>query len=626
MSVFAEFPISIRIAIALGIAGSAWCSGANLCCSYIVAGSLAADPLPPSVSPQTIARIWQGIYNRGAKMINPVILPAGLAWAYAAYSIPNLPDDPLLRQDTVQHMRWVFGICGVLILSILPYCKQRFNNPDLYCYRARHLDTKEEGTAKETIHEDPNNEPLVVDWDGPDDPSNPKNWSYGKKWAATTIVSAFTFISPVSSSMVAPATEAVAAEFGITNDVLIAMTTSIFVLAYGESLEYKVIMNHGLDLENTAIGPLILGPLSEIYGRSRVLQFANLFYLVWNLVCGFAQTSTQLIVFRFLAGLGGSAPLSVGGGVLGDVWKPEERGRAIAVYSLAPLMGPVIGPIAGAWIAERTTWRWVFWSTSIVDAGIQVAGLFFLQETFAPVLLERKAAVIRKELAEDPEKGTSTREVKTVFSNQEGRTIKEIFKKSLTRPFLIFAREPIAQVIGLYMAFVYGLFYLFLTTIPTIFSSVYHESTGIAGLNYIGLGVGLTLASQINARYMDKIYIYLKERNPIKDKDGNGIGQPEFRVPSMFLGSLMLPIGLLLFGWAAQEGVHWIVTDIAMQTYVVDTFTLHAASALACVSCLRSLAGFGFPLFAPAMYNALGFGKDVSDFGFSDDRAIESAT
>ncbi|KAJ3980600.1 MFS polyamine transporter [Lentinula detonsa] len=452
---------------------------------------------------------------------------------------------------------------------------------------------------------------IVVDWEGPNDPQNPKNWSFRRKWAATTIVSAFTFISPVSSSMVAPATETIAAQFGITNDVLIAMTTSIFVLAY-------------------AIGPLILGPLSEIYGRSRVLQAANMFYLVWNLACGFAQNTAQLLVFRFLAGLGGSAPLSIGGGVLGDVWHPEERGKAIAVYSLAPLLGPVLGPIAGAWIADKSgggagdgggigdqsnMWRWVFWSTTIVDAAIQVAGMFWLQETFAPILLERKADKIRKEISGDPEKEGSV-DVKTVYSNQEGRTMKEIIQKSLTRPFALFAREPIAQIIGLYMAFVYGVFYLFLTTIPTIFTEVYHESPGIGGLNYIGLGIGLTLSSQLNARYMDKIYVYLKNKN-------NGVGQPEFRVPAMFLGSFCLPAGLLISGWAAEEGVSWVVTDLgmifvaagviltfqSMQTYVVDCFTLHAASALASISCLRSLAGFGFPLFAPAMYNAIGFGK-----------------
>ncbi|OJA21346.1 hypothetical protein AZE42_12762, partial [Rhizopogon vesiculosus] len=188
---------------------------------------------------------------------------------------------------------------------------------------------------------------LIIDWDGPNDPHNPKNWSFRRKWAVTAIVSSFTFISPVSSSMVAPATDQVASTFGIKSHVVIAMITSIFVLAY-------------------AFGPLFLGPMSEIYGRSRVLQLANLWFLVWNLSCGFARTESQLLAFRFLAGLGGSAPMSIGGGVLGDCWRPDERGKAVAIFSLAPLLGPVIGPITGAWIAERSTWRWVFWSTSIV--------------------------------------------------------------------------------------------------------------------------------------------------------------------------------------------------------------------------------------------------------------------
>jgi MFS family permease len=67
----------------------------------------------------------------------------------------------------------------------------------------------------------------------------------------------------------------------------------------------------------------------------------------------------MLIAFRFLAGLGGSAPLSIGGGVIGDLFDAEHRGQAIAIYSLAPLLGPAVGPVAGAWIAEKSTWRWV---------------------------------------------------------------------------------------------------------------------------------------------------------------------------------------------------------------------------------------------------------------------------
>ncbi|TBU32694.1 MFS polyamine transporter [Dichomitus squalens] len=434
---------------------------------------------------------------------------------------------------------------------------------------------------------------LIVNWEGPDDPENPKNWSFGRKWAATTIVSAFTFISPVSSSMMAPASDQIAQQFGITNSAVIALLTSIFVAAY-------------------AFGPLFLGPMSELYGRSRVLQLANLWYLAWNLGCAFAQNTGQLIAFRFLAGLGGSAPLSIGGGLIGDVWKAEERGQAIAVYSLAPLLGPVIGPTCGAWIAQRSTWRWVFWSTTIVDAFIQVLGLFFLQETFAPVLLERKANKIRKSM--DPEKA-NVREVRTVFDNTD-RHWKKIVAKALVRPFALFAREPIVQLLGIYMAFIYGTLYLFLTTIDSIFEGIYHQPVGIAGLHYLALGIGLSGASQINARLMDRIYVYYTKKN------GSG-GKPEYRLPSMIPGTILLPIGLLITGWTARADVHWIAPDIgialvgagtilnfqSIQTYVIDAFTLHAASALAAVTFLRSLAGFGFPLFAPAMYNALGYGK-----------------
>ena len=164
-------------------------------------------------------------------------------------------------------------------------------------------------------------DPNMVSWNGPDDPENPKNWPLKRKWVATFVVSSFTFISPVASAMVAPALPQIAQDLGIQNQVESQMTLSIFLLAY-------------------AFGPLFLGPLSELYGRVPVLQLANLVFLVFNLVCGFAQTGPQMLVFRFLAGLGGSAPLAIGGGILADCFHPEQRGKAIAIYSLAPLLGP----------------------------------------------------------------------------------------------------------------------------------------------------------------------------------------------------------------------------------------------------------------------------------------------
>ncbi|KAH9936238.1 MFS polyamine transporter [Fomitopsis serialis] len=434
---------------------------------------------------------------------------------------------------------------------------------------------------------------LIVDWDGPDDPENPRNWSFKKRWAATIVVSSFSFVSPVTSSIIAPASEQLAEEFGITSQTVIAMVTSIFVLAY-------------------AMGPLLLGPLSELFGRSRVVQLANLWYIAWNLGCGFARTQSQILAFRFLSGFGGGAALAIGGGVLGDCWKPHERGQAAALYSLAPVLGPVMGPICGAWIAQKSTWRWVFWSTTILSAIVGCGGFLMLRETYAPVLLERKARRIRKNMGSEK---SQHQEIRTVYDHGD-RHWKQIYSTALFRPFKLFFKEPIIMLLGIYMAFVYGTLYLFLTTIDSIFEDVYRESIGIAGLNYIALGIGLTGASQINARVLDRLYSYMVKKN-------GGEGKPEYRLPSMVPGTLLLPIGLLITGWTAQAHTHWIGPDIGIflvgagtmlnfqciQTYVIDAFTLYAASALAAVTFLRSCAGFAFPLFAPDMFAALGYGK-----------------
>ncbi|KAF9031107.1 MFS polyamine transporter [Hymenopellis radicata] len=445
-------------------------------------------------------------------------------------------------------------------------------------------------------HLEEEEEEIVVDWDGPDDPGNPKTWSYKRKWGATITVSLFLLMSPISSDILAPAGSALGEDLGIHSQVLLAMTVSVFILAY-------------------AVGPLLFGPLSEIYGRQKILQFGNLFYLVWNLACGFAQNQQQLLAFRFLSGIGGSAPVAAGGGTLADLWRPEERGKAVSIYVLAPLLGPVVGPIAGGWIAEKTTWRWAFWAICIADLIVQGLGLLFLTETYPPVLLERRAKALRKSL--DLEKGS--RRVRTVYEKAEARDWKSIFGKALSRPFALFIYEPVVQVIGVYTAFTYGILYLFFTTIPRIFAEVYHFDSGITGLHYIALGVGLVAAAQGNAHYMDKIYVRLKESH-------GGVGRPEFRVPTMIPGSIIFPIGILIAGWCADAGVHWIGLDVGlalvgcgmilvsqnMQAYIVDCFALYAASAIAAVNCLRSLAGFGFPLFAPAMYAKLGYGKGAT--------------
>jgi MFS family permease len=165
--------------------------------------------------------------------------------------------------------------------------------------------------------------------------------------------------------------------------------------------------------------------------------------------------------------------------------------------------------------------------------------------------------------------------------------------------------------------------YLLLSTFPTLWRNQYHEGIGIGSLNYISLGVGFWLGGQITAPLNDVIYRRLKRRN-------NNIGKPEFRVPLMFLGANLIYIGLFIYGWTAQYRVHWIAPNIGAalfaagniiihqcsQTYLIDCYTRFAASGTAAVVVLRSAAGFGFPLFAPYMYQKLDYGWGNSLIGF----------
>ncbi|GAA6019164.1 hypothetical protein JCM10207_006571 [Rhodosporidiobolus poonsookiae] len=438
---------------------------------------------------------------------------------------------------------------------------------------------------------------IIVDWKGKDDPACPLNWSNGRRTLGTFCVAGFTLLAPLSSSMIAPAAPQVAAKLNITNEVEISMTVSIFVLAF-------------------AISPLVFGPASELWGRVRVLQIANVFYIIFNLVCAFATTRGQFIAFRFLAGFGGGAPLSIGAGVLSDMWRPEERGKSAALYSLGPLLGPAMGPVMGGWIAEKvpvTGYRWIFFSTTIFSALVQIIGLFFLTETYAPVLLHRQAQALKKSMGLPP----NSDRVQTVYESKQGgrrKTPREVVAHGMVRPFTLITREPILQVLALFMAIIYGIIYIMIVSTSSIFSDVYGQSVGIASLHFIALCLGFFTASQIGARMLDVIYKRLKAKE--------GKGRPEFRLPLMIPASLFLPFGLLLYGWAAERHLHWIVPDIGLYfiglamisifqsitVFLLDAFTLYAASALAATTCLRSICGFAFPLFAPYMYAGVGYG------------------
>jgi MFS family permease len=154
---------------------------------------------------------------------------------------------------------------------------------------------------------------------------------------------------------------------------------------------------------------------------------------------------------------------------LSDCWRAEERGKSIAIYSLAPFLGPALGPVgknrailfcenvvligvlAGGFVTEQITWRWVFWSTSAIDAAVQVLAFLFLNETYAPRILAIKAKKLRHE--------TGDKLWHTQWETPD-RSFGKVLRTNLARPFIMLFTQPAIQVLALYRAYLYGIMYL----------------------------------------------------------------------------------------------------------------------------------------------------------------------
>ncbi|KAG5806312.1 hypothetical protein H9Q74_007400 [Fusarium xylarioides] len=464
----------------------------------------------------------------------------------------------------------------------------------------------------------------IIGWDGQNDPANPQNFPPAQKWVLLGLISSITFISPLASSMASPAVDDVAKDFGVTNEILLSFSITVFLLGYTVSgpppffrRHQKAVQDLYADIYASQVGPLVLAPMSEIYGRRVVLNSANWFFVVWQIGCAFAPNIGALIAFRFLAGIGGVGCVTLGGGVVADLFPVQQRGLATSIWSMGPLFGPVVGPICGGFIGESIGWRWVYRILAILGGVLSLGVQLFNRETYAPVLIQRKTARMAKELGQD-----NLRSAYSVALD-ENKSVVQILMQGLRRPMVLLFRSPIIFLLATYMAFAYGLLFLFFTTITPVFRNQYGFSSGIAGLAYLGIGVGSFISLYITAITNDKIVIKLAARN-------GGKLEPEMRLPSMVIFACLLPISFFWYGWSADKKVHWIVPIIGtvpfglgiigiympIQAYAIDCYPGYAASVTATITAARALFGALLPLAGPKMFASLGLGWGNSLLGF----------
>ncbi|KAG4432897.1 hypothetical protein IFR05_011615 [Cadophora sp. M221] len=416
------------------------------------------------------------------------------------------------------------------------------------------------------------------------DPENPKNWSKAYKWYITMIVALTCFVVAFASSVVTADIVGVQEEFNVSEEVAL-LSITLFVVGFG-------------------IGPMVFAPMSEVVGRRMIYATTLFVATIFIIPCAVSDNITTLLVCRAIDGIAFSAPITIIGGTLADLWKTEERGVPMAAFSAAPFIGPAIGPLVGGFLSDAAGWRWLYWIQLIMAGVVWVLISFTVPETYAPTILAARAKKMRAETGSNDH---------ITEQDLDLRPFSERMSIFLFRPFQLLFLEPIVLLLSLYMSVLYGLLYMFFVAFPIVYQEGKGYSAGITGLMFIPLAIGV-VASACCAPIVNKHYLTLYNKH-------NGSPPAEARLIPMMVSCWCIPIGLFIFAWSSYPRLSWVGPALggfpvgfgfiflynSANNYLVDSYQHQAASALAAKTLIRSFWGAATVLFTKQMYDRLGY-------------------
>ncbi|GKU07575.1 unnamed protein product [Fusarium langsethiae] len=428
------------------------------------------------------------------------------------------------------------------------------------------------------------NSVFVVNWEGPEDPLDPHNWSVGRRIGVTLQISVIALF--------------VGAASGIDATVLPQASKSLGVSEVAESLAT------GLYLVGMGLGSLVAGPFSETFGRNAVYTVSMAIFMIWIMASALAPNFGAQIVFRFLAGCSASTPLVCSGGSIADMFNSLEKTWSFPLYAVAGFGGPMIGAVMGAYIGPSNTvsWRWTEWTMLIASGLVLVLVLLFMPETYGPLLLQWKANHYRRITGDDRFKCEHEIADASLFSR---------LKVSMTRPFLMLT-EPIIIAMTLYLSVLYIVMFTFLVGWPYIFEQTYGISQGLSNIIFIAMFFG----TQINFLFVPIVY-----HKTLRATQKGGHFKPEIRLWYGMLGaSPAIPISLFWLGWTNYADISiWSaifavvlfgygVTGIFICTYmyIIDSYEIYSASALTFVALTRYIVAGGMTVVGIPFYENMG--------------------
>ncbi|KAJ4374123.1 hypothetical protein N0V83_002864 [Neocucurbitaria cava] len=417
--------------------------------------------------------------------------------------------------------------------------------------------------------------------------TNPFDWSEKRKNFTVWISCVITALTAFSAGSYSPGVGQMTEEWGVSNvAALVGITT--FTTGF-------------------AVAPMVLAPFSEINGRRPVFLASGVLFVICQLCTGLTRSYAGMLVVRFLTGVGGSTFSTMVGGVVADIYHAEHRNTPMALFSGSALFGTGWGPLVSGFIAQNTTWRWIFYMQTIMCAMMVALICVIFNETRGSVLLSKKAKTLNKwyEAREslgyygvnvsNPEKPGTTVSQRIrwkVRADEERSSLAKLIGISLYRPFHLLFTEPVVFWFSLWVAFSWAILYLTLAAIPLVFQHNHGFSLEQANAVFAAMCIGSMIATVLSI-YQEKI----------ARKYGKLVSTPEGRLYFACVESACMPIGLFMFGWTSFQDIHWIAPAIAVTiatigifaiylstfNYLADTYHRYASSALAAQSFCRNI-------------------------------------
>lgn len=339
----------------------------------------------------------------------------------------------------------------------------------------------------------------------------------------TTLVAAFT------SSIFSSATGAVARQYHVSTEVGV-LGVSLYVLGF-------------------ATGPILWAPLSELRGRKMPLTIAMFGFSIFSIGTAVGKDLQTVLICRFFGGVFGSCPLAVVAAVFSDMFDNRSRGLAITVFSMIVFTGPLLAPFLGGFIVlnKHMGWRWTEYIAAIMGFIAFGLNVIFLEESYPPIVLVQKAEVLRRRTKNWG-----------IHAKQEEIEVdfRELVTKNFSRPLRLLVTEPIVLLLSIYMAFIYGLLYLFLTAYPIVFQQIHGFNLGVGGLPFFGMIIGMLSAGVM--------IVLLQPSYNRKLAANNNVPIPEWRLPPVIVGGIAFTGGLFWFAWSGYRAdIHWIVPTLS---------------------------------------------------------------